>query len=194
VKKPIPLNQALRLIVPGVVGLVTAEYRGRFDVTTISWLAPVGREPPLLALAVHPSTMIYDMIKRSGEFVINVPTMDVIKQVMTCGTRSGNDVDKFAQTGLEMAEPRAVRAPLIEQCVGHLECAVINALQPGDHTIFIGQVAYAWAEEEAFDEFWRLAEKDFKPLHHLGGSFFATLDERYDAMPKEQKTEKARAT
>lgn len=180
-KVQIPSSYALRMIVPGVVGLVTTAYRGRMNVTTVSWMAPVGREPPLVALAIRPSALCHDLIKRSGEFVVNVPTIDVLNQVMTCGQISGNDVDKFARTGLVPAEPMVVRAPLIEQCVGHLECALVNAFQPGDHTIFVGEVAYAWAEEGVFDETWVLEEKDLKPLHHLGGNQFGVLEERIEA-------------
>ncbi|MGH2460257.1 MAG: flavin reductase family protein [Chloroflexota bacterium] len=180
-KVQVPSNVALRLILPGAVGLVTTEYRGRMNVTTVSWLAPVGREPPLVALAIHPSTLCHELIKRSGEFVVNIPTADVLNQVLTCGMMSGNDVDKFARTGLSLAEPRVVRPPLIEQCVAHLECALVNAFQPGDHTIFVGAVAYAWAEESAFDETWTLGDKELKPLHHLGGKTFAVLDERLEA-------------
>ncbi len=180
-KVQVPSSYALRLILPGVVGLVTTEYRGRMDVTTVSWMAPVGREPPMVGLAIHPSTLCHDLIKRSGEFVVNVPTLDVLNQVMTCGQISGNDLDKFARTGLVLAEPKVVRAPLIEQCVAHLECALVNAFQPGDHTIFVGEVAYAWAEEGAFDETWTLEERDLKPLHHLGGKAFAVLEERLEA-------------
>jgi flavin reductase (DIM6/NTAB) family NADH-FMN oxidoreductase RutF len=187
VKIQVPLNQALRMIVPGVVGLVTTEYRGRQNVATMSWLAPVSREPPLIAIAVHESTLSHDMIKRSGEFVVNVPNRDVINQVVTCGRFSGNDLDKFERTGLVMAEPTMVRAPLISQCIGHLECAVVNAYQPGDHTIFIGQIACAWAEEGAFDDGWRLEGNELKPLHHLGGALFGVLDERIDATPPELK-------
>jgi flavin reductase (DIM6/NTAB) family NADH-FMN oxidoreductase RutF len=189
VKIQVPLNQALRLIVPGVVGLVSTEYRGRSNVATISWLAPVSREPPLLAIAVHPSTLSHDMIKRSGEFVVNVPNRDVINQVVSCGRFSGNDFDKFARTGLTMVEPTVVRAPLIEQCIGHLECALVNSYQPGDHTIFIGQVACAWAEEGAFDNGWLLEGAELKPLHHLGAAIFGVLDERIDATPAELKSE-----
>lgn len=180
-KVQVPSNLALRLIIPGVVALVTTEYRGRMDVTTVSWLAPAGREPPLLAVAIHPSTLCHDLIKRSGEFVVNIPSPDVLNQVVTCGRLSGNDVDKFARTGLVLAEPRIVRAPLIDQCIGHLECAVVNAYQPGDHTLFIGEVAWASVIEEAFEETWRLEERDLKPLHHLGGSWFGVLEQRIAA-------------
>lgn len=180
-KIEIPSSYALRLIVPGVVGLVTTEYRGRLDVTTVSWLMPAGREPPLVALAIHPSTLCHDLIKRSGEFVINVPTLDVLNQVVTCGRLSGNDVDKFARTGLALAEPRVVRPPWIDQCVAHLECALVNAFQPGDHTIYVGAVQYACVEEGVFDEAWLLAERGYKPLHHLGGNWFGVLEERIEA-------------
>lgn len=180
-KIQIPNSYALRLIVPGVVGLITTEYRGRMNVTTVSWMMPAGREPPLVALAVYPSTLCHDLIKRSGEFVVNIPTSDVLNQVMTCGRLSGNDVDKFARTGLALAEAKVVRPPLIEQCIGHLECALVNAFQPGDHTIFVGEVAYAWIEEGTFEETWLLEDKAIKPLHHLGANWFGVLEERIEA-------------
>jgi flavin reductase (DIM6/NTAB) family NADH-FMN oxidoreductase RutF len=186
-KVQIPNNEALRMILPGVVGLVTTHYRGKFDITTVSWLMPAGREPPLVAMAVHPATMCYDMIKRSSEFVINIPTRDVINQVVTCGRISGNELDKFERTGLRMAEPHTVSTPYIEQCIGHLECAVVNVFTPGDHVIFIGQIAYATVEQDAFDESWLLAENDLKPLHHLGGATFATLEVPIDATPPDIK-------
>ena len=180
-KIQIPNNAALRLILPGVVGLVTTAYRGRMNVTTVSWMMPAGREPPLVALAIHPATLCHDLLQRSGEFVVNIPTADVLNQVVTCGRISGHDLDKFARTGLALAEPRVVRPPLIEQCIGHLECALVNSFQPGDHTIFVGEVAYAWAEEGVFDETWVLEEQDLKPLHHLGGNWFGILEEKFEA-------------
>lgn len=188
-KISVPLNQALRLILPGSVGLVTTAYRGQFDVATVSWLAPVGREPPLVAVAIHPSTLTHDLIKRSGELVINVPSLDVLNQIVSCGRFSGQTVDKFAQTGLEVEEGVVVRAPLITQCIGALECAVVNSYQPGDHSIFIVQIVYAWAEDGTFDETWLLEDRDAKPLCHLGGFWFSTPDERIDATPAQLKAQ-----
>src|SRR6476660_5199571 len=107
-KVQVPNNEALRMILPGVVGLVTTHYRGKYNVTTVSWLTPAGREPPMVAMAINPATMCYDMIKRSGEFTINIPTRDVINQVVTCGRMSGNEVDKFERTGLRLADPHVV--------------------------------------------------------------------------------------
>ncbi|HEX5415713.1 MAG TPA: flavin reductase family protein [Chloroflexota bacterium] len=190
-KIAVPLNLALRMIVSGPVSLVTTAFRGQYDVATMSWLAPVGREPPLLAIAVYPSSVTHDFLKRSGEFVVNIPTRDVINQVVSCGIVSGAQVDKFKTTGLTMVEAQVLRPPVIEQCIGHLECAVVNAYQPGDHTIFVGQVAYAMAEEDAFDEAWKLEEAYLKPLHHLGGYFFGALEERIDATPAEVKAKQA---
>lgn len=186
-KVAVPINQSLRMILPGAVGLVTSQYRGRFDVSTVSWMAPVSQQPPLVAIAVRPSTLTYELIKRGGEFVVNIPTLDVLRQVVTCGRLSGSDVDKFAQTGLTMDEAQTVRAPVIEQCVGVLECVVVDTFQPGDHTVFFGQVAYASAEDGTFDQTWLLNEKDLRPLHHLGGFWFGTIDERIDATPNDLK-------
>lgn len=175
-KVALPLNRALRLISPGGVSLVTTFYKNQFNITPVGWTTPMGNEPPLVGIALNPITHAHDLVKRSGEFVINIPTLDLLNQVVACGSVSGRDVDKFAQTGLRMVEAKVVRAPLIAECIGHLECAVVDAYSPGDHTLYVAEVTYAWIEEGTFDETWLVRERDLKPLHHLGGSRFGVIE------------------
>lgn len=180
-KVPVPLERAHRLLSPGPVLLVTAERKGRTDITPIGWATSVSTRPPLVAIAVFQGNFIHELIRASGEFVLNVPSLDLLKQVQYCGSVSGRDVDKFQATGLHQAEPDEVGAPLIEECIGHVECALIDVVTPGDHGIFIGEVVAAKAEEELFEDVWLLKERELRPLHHLGGSYYGVLEERIDA-------------
>ena len=177
-KKEVPLSRANRLINCGPVVLVTAQYKGKANVMTAAWVMPISIRPPLVGVAVHPARYTHDMIKKGGEFVLNVPGRALAEQVKLCGTVSGKDEDKFKLSGLTPVEGRRVRPPWIEECLGHLECAVVEAISLGDHTLFVGEVVGAWAEEEAFDRTWKLEEEEGKPLHHLGGDYFAVLEER----------------
>ncbi len=186
-KVPVPLERAHRLLAPGPVVLATAARKGRVDVTPIGWASAVSTRPPLVAIAVFQASFIHELIKASGEYVLNVPTLDLLKQVQYCGSVSGRDVDKFQATGLRQAEPRVVGAPLIEECVAHLECAVVEVVAPGDHTIFIAEVVAAKAEEEAFEDAWLLKERELKPLHHLGGTYYGVLEGRLDAKAPPEK-------
>ena len=177
-KRDIPLEQAHRLIAPGPVTLVTSFYRGDMNVMTASWLAPVSYRPVLIGLSVHVNNLTEELIRKGGEFAINVPSVDLLRQVRYCASVSGRDQNKLTVVGLREEGPHVVRPVLIEPCIAHVECAVVDARTPGDHTFFIAEVVDARAEEEAFaDGSYLLAERDLSPLHHLGGDRYAVLGE-----------------
>ena len=186
-KREIAREQAYRLIACGPVTLVTSFYKGDMNVMAASWLAPVSYRPILLGLSVHQATLTHELIKKGQEFAINVPTHELVKQVRHCGTVSGRDQNKLKVTGLHEEGPRAIRPILIRECIAHIECAVVEAVSPGDHTIFIAEVVSAQAEEEAFDEAYLLAERDLAPITHLGGSRYALFGDRIDAEPSEDE-------
>ena len=176
-KREVPLTQAHRLLSPHPVCLLTARYKGRVNVMSIAWVCPVSLEPPLVAMAVHPSCYTHDMLKRSEEAVLNIPGRALAEQVLKCGTLSGEDTDKIKLTGLTLTSGRHVEVPWIEECLAHLECAIVNQSAPGDHTLFIAEIIGAWAEEEAFDGIWLEPEdnEELHPLHHLGGRHFGLI-------------------
>mgnify|MGYP005840488079 CR=1 FL=1 len=178
-KREVPLTGCLRLLEAGPVTLLTSQFRGQPDVMTAAWVAPVSHRPPLVAAAVSPLHHTHYLIGKSQEFVINVPARPLADRVMLCGTLSGRDVDKFARAGLTAVNGRRVTVPWVDECLAHLECGVVEAYETGDHTLFIGEVIGAWAEEEAFDEFWKLETEELSPLHHLGGRHFARLADRF---------------
>jgi len=175
-KVEIALVQAHRLLAQRPVCLLSARYRGRENVMPVAWVTPISMEPPMLGVAVHPSRFSHDLLMRSEEFVLNIPGRPMLEQVMACGSVSGSDVDKIATYHLRCAEGQRVSAPWIDDCLAHLECVVITVLSPGDHSLFMGQVVGAWAEEEAFGGLWRTdVAEELQPLIHLRGGTFGTL-------------------
>lgn len=190
-KRDVPTSKAHRLINDGPVLLVTAAYKGKMNVMTAAWTTPISSRPKLVGVAIHPSRFTHDLIKRDGEFALNILGRPLAEKVkLFCGSVSGEDVeDKFKLAGLTRVEAKHVRAPLIEECLGHLECAVVDAIELGDHTLFDGEVVAAQAEEEAFDGYWRLEDEEAKPLHHLGGDFYAVLDKRTKVKEREEEGE-----
>jgi flavin reductase (DIM6/NTAB) family NADH-FMN oxidoreductase RutF len=181
VKREISIEQAYRLIACGPVTLVTSFYRGDMNIMTASWLTPVSYRPILIGLCVHQANLTHDLIKKGGEFAINIPTPELIRQVRYCGSVSGRDQSKLIATGLHEEGPQHIRPVLIEECVANLECSVVDTIAPGDHTLFVAEIVRAQAEAEAFDATYLLKERDLKPLHHLGGDSYAVLDEPIQA-------------
>ena len=179
-KANVPLARALRLVNPGPLVLVTARYKDRLNVMPAAWVVPLSKAPPLVGVAIHRSRFTHELVRRSQQFALNVPGRPLAEAVVQLGSTSGRDVDdKLTSVGFTLAEPQQTNAPLIEQCLAWLECAVVNEVEVGDHTLFVGEVLAARAEQEAFDETWRLTDEETNPLHHLGSDVFATLSEPF---------------
>lgn len=175
-KEDVPLNSALRLMHPRPTVLVSCAYAGISNIITLAWSTPLSHDPPLLGIAVGPERYSHDIIAKSGEFVVNIPTMDLIKQTIFCGERSGREVDKFKETNLTPIPSLKVNAPSILECVAHLECKVVQSVRTGDHTFFVGEVVAARVNQGMF-------KRTFDPtkvqiILHLGGRDFTTSERK----------------
>lgn len=179
-KEPISLDKAHRLITSGPVTLITAAYKDRVGVMPASWVIPVSLRPLLIAIAINPRAFTHELIDKSNEFAINVPTGDMARAVKQAGSISSRDHDKFQVLGLHPLAALQIRAPLVEECIGHLECGVIERYSPGDHTIFIGDVQAAQVEVGTFEGVWLVEKEEARTLHHLGGSAYCVPKGRFD--------------
>jgi flavin reductase (DIM6/NTAB) family NADH-FMN oxidoreductase RutF len=183
--------EARRLLGGGPVVLVTTAWRGNHNVMPAVFVTPISFDPPFIGLAVHPARHTHDMIKYSEEFALNVPSRQFLHHCQYLGSVSGREFNKFELTRLPIFRARKVEAPLIEGCLGYIECGVEDAYTIGDHTLFVGKVVAAQAEKEAFEETWLLADDDDKPLHYLGLNYYAILDQRLEARVPEAEAPEA---
>jgi flavin reductase (DIM6/NTAB) family NADH-FMN oxidoreductase RutF len=137
--------------------LVTcADKAGNPNIISIALATPVSLDPPIIAICIKPARYSYELLKETGEFVVNIPSTSLAKHITFCGTVSGENADKFRETGLTAAPAKKVRTPIIKECIGHLECQVIQEIPVGDHSMFLGRVVAAYADEKIFDEEWLL--------------------------------------
>ncbi len=178
-------HDARRLLVPGPLVLVTTKWRAAEDVMPAAWTTPLSAVPPLVGVCVHPTRHTHDMIRFSEEFALNIPSPRLINHAAYYGSVSGRDVDKLALSRLPTFKARKVEAPLLEGCVGHIECALEDALRLGDHTLFVGRVLAVSADDDAYHESWLLRDPDARPLHYLGGVLYAALERQLEARPPE---------
>jgi len=175
-KVAIPLSQAHRLINVGPVVLVTSAHEGRRNVMAAAWTTPLCIRPPLVSVAINVGHYTHELITASREFVLNVPGEDLLEAIQFCGSRTGRGRDKLAEAGLTPLPATRVEAPVIAECLGHMECRLVEAPVFGDHALFVGQVVAAAAEEELFRGTWLLPLGRPRPVHHLGGSRYAALE------------------
>jgi len=131
----------------------------------------------LVCIGVSPKRYSHNLIAESGEFVVNVPSIDIEKEMHFCGTKSGRDLDKFKETGLTPVPAKKVKSPLIAECFGHLECKVVQSHTCGDHTLFVGEVLDSSIDEEVLTG-GRLNPLKAKPIVQKNHVYFTVTDNK----------------
>ena len=179
VKSDVLSAKAYRLIYPRPVVLVSCidPETGKPNIITIAWAVPLSINPPMVGILVAPKRYSHELIERSKEFVINVPTMEILDKAIKCGKVSGRQHDKFSELGLTSKPGKLIRTPSIEECVAHIECKLVNQVTIGDHTLFIGGVVAAYVDESAFDGNSIEIER-VQNIFQVGGDVFATLNKK----------------
>jgi flavin reductase (DIM6/NTAB) family NADH-FMN oxidoreductase RutF len=146
----VPID-ALRLINPVPIALVTAVGKdGRANVAPCGPVMGASHDPGLLLITVSPKRHNHKLISESREFVMNIPDKSLLEAVDFCGSCSGRDVDKFKESGLTPLPAKKVKAPIVKECMAHLECKVRDEFTVGDHTVFVGEVVAAYANKDMF--------------------------------------------
>ena len=118
------------------------------NVFTVAWTGIINSEPAMTYISVRPSRYSYDLIKQSGEFVINLTTAKMLKAADFCGVKSGRDTDKFAQTGLTAIPCKKVKSPMIAESPVSLECRVTEIKPLGSHDMFLAEIAAVNVDDE----------------------------------------------
>lgn len=131
----------------------TADRKGNTNILTIAWTGTVCTNPAMVYISVRPERHSYQMIKESGEFVINLTTERLVRAVDYCGVRSGSDVDKWEECRLTPGKAASLKyAPVIEESPVNIECRVTGVHNLGSHHMFLAEVAAVQADEGYLDE------------------------------------------
>lgn len=158
------MRKAVPALLPVPVVLVTAAAEGfRPNMITIAWTGIVNSEPPMVYVSIRPSRYTYEMVRQSGEYVINVPSAEQARITDRCGLVSGRDVDKFKETGLTPVPASQVKAPLIKEFPINLECRVVEVVKLPTHDMFIGEVLAVHINENVLNQNGRLDVDKVKP-------------------------------
>jgi flavin reductase (DIM6/NTAB) family NADH-FMN oxidoreductase RutF len=140
-KTNVEFSSAYRLLHPMHTVLVSCIGKaGKPNVLPLAWAMPTSHDPPLVAVSIGLSRYSHVLIEETREFVVNLPTVDIVKETLACGRTSGRNHDKFTETGLTPLPARKVKAPIVKECVAHLECKLHSQFKKGDHTLFVGEI------------------------------------------------------
>ncbi len=123
-----------------------------YNVLTASWVGTICSDPAMCYVSIRPERHSYEIIKRTGEFVLNLTCEDMAFATDWCGVRSGRDYNKFAEMHLTPLRGEKVSAPIIVESPLSIECRVKEIVPLGSHDMFIAEVVNVQADTRFIDE------------------------------------------
>lgn len=160
------------LLAPVPPTMVTSRYDGKTNVFTVAWTGILNTQPPKTYISVRPERYSYELIKNSGEFVINLTTKDMVRVADMCGVYSGRNVDKLKKYSLEITAAENVKAPVLSASPVALECKVCDVVELGTHHMFIADIVGVSVDEKYIDENGKLCLSKAGLAAYAHGEYF----------------------
>nr|MBQ5811111.1 flavin reductase family protein [Clostridia bacterium] len=161
------------LLAPLPAVLVTSGDMENSNILTIAWTGIINTIPPKTYISVRKTRHSYEMIDKSGEFVINLTTADMAKKVDYCGIYPGKKVDKFKKCNFTKEEAKEVSAPVIGECPLALECKICEKVELGTHDMFIADIVATDVEESLLDKNGKLDLSRANLMAFAHGEYYA---------------------
>ena len=140
------------MLYPVPVVMATLGEGDEANIITIAWTGIINSKPPMTYISVRKERHSHPILSKTGEFVINLCTEDLVKATDYCGVKSGRDVDKFKEMGLTKEPADIVKCPMIKESPINLECKVTQVVELGSHDMFLADVVAIDAEERLIDK------------------------------------------
>lgn len=164
-KKDFPVSKIRQILEPGPIVLVSSAWKGKKNIMTMGWHTVMEFSPSLVGCIIADNNVSFEMIRKSGVCVINVPTVDMVDQVVGIGNCDGDQIDKFEKFALTPVDGEKVAAPLIEECFANLECRIVDRRLVKKYNFFILEVVKAHVAK---------TPKYPDTLHYHGQGIFTT--------------------
>lgn len=162
-KRDFPVGQAWRVLEPRPVLLVSSRWKGQANVMTMSWYAPMEFTPALVGCVISDRNHSFELIRKSKECVLNVPSAELAATVARVGNCSGRDTDKFAELRLTAVPGEKVKAPLVDECHASFECRLADTSLVRRYAFFVFEIVKAHA---------RPTPRQPRTLHYQGDGEF----------------------
>ena len=135
-------------LAPNPVAMISSGDMENSNIATIAWTGIINSEPMIVYVSIRPSRFSNEIIKKTKEFVINLPDGKLVKTADFCGTKSGRDVEKFKICNLTKRQSNKINVPYIEECPINLECKVIDIQKFDSHDMFMAEVVATHCDEK----------------------------------------------
>ncbi|WP_026835368.1 flavin reductase family protein [Eubacterium xylanophilum] len=156
-----------------VVMVSCGSENARNNIITVAWAGTICSDPAMVSISVRPERHSYNIIRESGEFVINLVTKDLAYATDWCGVKSGRDVDKFEKLNLTAGKANALEyAPIIVESPVNIECKVKDVLELGSHHMFVAEVKSVQVSGEHMNETGKFEFNKLGPVAYSHGEYF----------------------
>ena len=156
---------------PAVMVSLT-DKEGRSNIITLAWAGTICTNPPMLSVSIRPERYSYDIIKETGEFVVNLTTKALTRATDYCGVKSGRDVDKFKEMKLTKLESEKVKAVSIGESPVNIECKLRQVMELGSHSLFIADVVNVRVDGKYLDDKGRFNLKAADLIAYSHGRYY----------------------
>ncbi len=164
---------------PGMVVLLTSKYEDKHNIMAAGFNTTVGYAPLIFGVSLRKEAYSYDLIMNSGSFGINFVPAHLAELIQIVGTRSGRDIDKFAEYNIEYDNGLKLNVPILKEAYFAYECKVIDTRNYGSHDFVAGEVQTIYKDEEKFIEIdgWTMPNmNNLEVPLYLGRSVYATFN------------------
>ena len=165
----------LPCLFPAPLVLVSCGTMQNPNIITIAWAGTVNSNPPMVSVSIRPERHSYDLIKKSGLFIVNLVSQEMLKEADFCGVKSGRDINKFEATKMTPVEWREHDIPYIKESPVSLCCKTSQLIHLGTHSMFVGEIIEIFVKEEFLESTGKLNLEAaglvsyISPQYHLQG-------------------------
>jgi len=153
--------------------VVTLDGEAKHNVMGVAWWTFTSGEPSMIAISVGHSRYTHECLEGCKEFVLCFPSEEQAKAAWICGTKSGRNMDKFAEAGLTATPSKIVGPPIIEGSTVAYECKVIGQMECGDHTLYNGEVVAIHGDPEKAKHLFSVHYVKLVSIGHKGNIDFS---------------------
>lgn len=158
--------------VPAV--LITSKSKEGLDnVFTVGWIGTACTKPPMITVAIRPERLSYKYIKESENFIVNLPSKNLVRAVDYCGVRSGKQIDKIKEMGFTLEPGQEVSSSIIKECPIAFECKVKSITPLGSHDLFLAEVLCCHVDEDLIDDKGKIHFEQADLLSYSHGEYFS---------------------
>jgi len=162
---------------PVPVVLITSRNKaGKDNVFTVGWTGTICTKPPMLSISIRPERLSYEYICETMEFIVNMPSSNMVKAVDYCGVKPGRKFDKIKDMNFTMKDGENVNVAYIDDCPVSIECKVKDIIKLGSHHMFIAEVVGSHINSNLID--------DNGKIHFEKGNLIAYCHGEYFKLPE----------